>query len=67
MHSLLHDFLDDLFLILNQMLSIRAFGRRDGCSWTLKPKPEIKQHWIATHAYLKNDIAVQMYLIDCPS
>ena len=22
---------------------------------------------IATHAYLKNDIAVQMYLIDCPS
>ena len=22
---------------------------------------------IATHAYLKNDIAVQIYLIDCPS
>ena len=35
MHSLLHDipryfilFLDELFLIFNQMLSIRAFGRR---------------------------------------
>ena len=36
MHSLLHDiprllvlFLEELFLIFNQMLSIRAFGRRD--------------------------------------
>ena len=36
MHSLLHDipwflilFLGELFLIFNQMLSIRAFGRRD--------------------------------------
>ena len=36
MHSLLHDiprllilFLQELFLIFNQMLSIRAFGRRD--------------------------------------
>ena len=36
MHSLLHDiprflilFQDELFLIFNQMLSIRAFGRRD--------------------------------------
>ena len=35
MHSLLHDiplflilFLEELFLIFNQMLSIRAFGRR---------------------------------------
>ena len=35
MHSLLHDiprllilFLEDLFLIFNQMLSIQAFGRR---------------------------------------
>ena len=35
MHSLLHDiprflifFLEDFFLIFNQMLSIRAFGRR---------------------------------------
>ena len=35
MHSLLHDiprfliiFLEDLFLIFNQMLSVRAFGRR---------------------------------------
>ena len=35
MHSMLHDvprflkiFLEELFLILNQMLSIRAFGRR---------------------------------------
>ena len=36
MHSLLHDisqflilYLEELFLIFNQMLSIRAFGRRD--------------------------------------
>ena len=35
MHSLLHDiprflilYLEELFLIFNQMLSIRAFGRR---------------------------------------
>ena len=31
MHSLLHDiprFLEELFLIFNQMLSIRAFGKR---------------------------------------
>ena len=36
MHSLLHDiprffilFLEELFLIFNQMLSIRVFGRRE--------------------------------------
>ena len=47
MHSLLHDiprflilFLDELFLIVNQMLSIRAFGRRVKCNWRTAFQPK---------------------------
>ena len=47
MHSLLHDiprffilFLEELFLIFNQMLSIRAFGRR------AKGNPKMQQYGI---------------------
>ena len=48
MHSLLHDiprFLEELFLIFNQMLSIRAFGRH------AKGNPKMQQYGIKYFAH----------------
>ena len=59
MHSLLHDipqflilFLDELFLIFNQMLSIREFGRRGlHCLNFLNTQTTVAC-WVILHTFL---------------